>query len=312
MDKELSEENEKILNGFYNDLLLVERRSKLTSETYFFSIKEFLLWLELTGLKLNEVSLQDLLKYFIYRKENGVQEFTVAKDTSSFRRFGSYLKRMGIWENNICLELERPKVSKNIPRVLSVDEVDNFLSVIDVSKPLGIRDRALYELIYSCGLRISEASTLLIANVHFDEKIIIVHGKEDKERIVPFGLEAEKWLKEWLFNARIKIPNADKTNEVFVNSRGACLSRKGIWKNFQVYEEKSGVHGKVHTLRHSFATHLLQGGADLRSVQELLGHSDLSTTTIYTHVDAEQLREYHSGYFPGHNRSNGDENEKID
>lgn len=310
MDLELSNDNLKVLNGFYNDLILVERRSKLTSETYFFSIKEFLLWLESVEKKIESVTLQDLLHFFIYRKENGVSEFTVAKDMSSIRSFGSYLTRVGIWQKNICLELERPKVSKNIPRVLSVDEIDHFLGAIDISKPLGIRDRALYELIYSCGLRISEASSLLINNVHFDEKIIIVHGKEDKERIVPFGKEAEFWLKEWLNNARPKIPGADKVNEVFVNARGTCLSRKGIWKNFQAYEDKSGVHGKVHTLRHSFATHLLQGGADLRSVQELLGHSDLSTTTIYTHVDDEQLMEYHRGYFPGHKQSRGENNEE--
>ena len=137
--------------------------------------------------------------------------------------------------------------------------------------------------------------------MHFDEQLILVSGKGSKERLVPFGTVAKEWLLKWMGEERPKFVGSRHVAQVFVNSRGGPLSRKGIWKNFQTLEQKSGVSAKVHTLRHSFATHLLSGGADLRSVQELLGHSDLSTTTIYTHVDDEQLRQYHKGYFPGHN-----------
>ena len=143
-----------------------------------------------------------------------------------------------------------------------------------------------------------------MANLHFDEKVIIVRGKGDKERLVPFGDVAKEWLLKWVTLVRPGLVGNSQVPQVFVNARGKALSRKGIWKNFQALEAKSGVEAKVHTLRHSFATHLLAGGADLRSVQELLGHSDLATTQIYTHVEDAQLQQYHKGYFPGHKNEN--------
>ncbi len=289
-----------ILQGFYSDLLMVEGRAELSASTYCFSCEEFLLWLGENSIPLRNVEKQNLLYYLIWRREHGSSDLTVSKDISALRAFGAYLKRQGIWTENYALEMDRPKASRRLPKVLSVEQVDALLDVIDVSKPLGIRDRALFELIYSCGLRISEAAGLLISNVHFDESIILVHGKGDKERIVPFGDVASMWLKKWLFETRPAIVGQRQISEVFVNFRGEALSRKGIWKNFQELEKKSGVEAKVHTLRHSFATHLLSGGADLRSVQELLGHTDLATTQIYTHIEDEQLEEYHAGYFPGH------------
>lgn len=300
MAEEISSEYRKLLDQFYADIIYVEGRSKLTAETYLFSIKEFLVWLTTTSIPINSCTTKEVFMFLVHRREAQCSEKTIAKDISSLRAFGSFLKRKDIWVENFCLELDRPKTEKSIPQVLSVSQIDEFLNAIDVSKPLGIRDRCLYELIYSCGLRISEASGLLIQNVHFDEGIIIVHGKENKERIVPFGEAAREWLLRWLNEARPQIVKQENVPEVFVNSRGQKLSRKGIWKNFQAYEEKSGVNAKVHTLRHSFATHLLQGGADLRIVQELLGHADLSTTVVYTHVDNDELKTYHAGYFPGH------------
>lgn len=307
--EQLSQNSLKLLQGFYSDLILVERLAELSARTYEFSIEEFLFYLEQQKLEISQLKLQDLLYYLVWRKTNGVSELTVAKDISSLRSFGSYLKREKIWTENIALELDRPKTARSLPKVLSVEQIDALLSAIDVTKPLGIRDRALYELIYSCGLRISEASGLLVANVHFEEQIILVRGKGDKERIVPFGEAAEMWLKKWLFEIRPGIVKNRSVPEVFVNSRGNPLSRKGIWKNFQTLEEKSGVDAKVHTLRHSFATHLLNGGADLRSVQELLGHSDLATTQIYTHVEDEMLRDYHKEYFNRNRNIEADETE---
>lgn len=310
-DSRLTESDRKLLESFYNDQILVERKSKLSADTYVYSVCEFMLWCNKRGIQIANVNTQTLLYYLAFRKDNDISDQTIAKDISSLRAFGTYQKRMGKWQENFALELEKPKTSKTLPKVLSIEQVDAFLDAIDVNKPLGIRDRALFELIYSCGLRISEASTLLMTNIHFEEKILIVHGKEDKERIVPFGTVAEEWLKKWLTEARPIIVGQKSVNEVFVNSRGAPLSRKGIWKNFQIYEEKSGVNAKVHTLRHSFATHLLAGGADLRTVQELLGHADLSTTVIYTHIENEELKQYHSGYFPGHVSSGEAEGEDI-
>ena len=228
-----------------------------------------------------------------------MEQLTVAKDVSALRSFGSFLVEEGIWQENLVQLVERPKIQRALPRVLSVEQVDSLLAAIDTSEPLGVRDRALFELVYSCGLRISEVATLLIGNVHLQERILIVMGKGSKERVLPFGDVAHEWLSRWIQEGRPAILGSKQVAEVFVNYRGQPLSRKGIWKRFQELETLSGVTAKVHTLRHSFATHLLSGGADLRSVQELLGHSDLSTTQIYTHIEKDELHLYHKEFFPG-------------
>nr|MBP7480148.1 tyrosine-type recombinase/integrase [Spirochaetaceae bacterium] len=160
------------------------------------------------------------------------------------------------------------------------------------------RDRALFELIYSCGLRISEVSGILLQNVHLNERLLWVTGKGNKERVVPFGDQAHYYLKQWIGEVRPLVLGSRIVPWLFVNYKGNQFSRKGIWKRFQELEAVSGVTAKVHTLRHSFATHLLSGGADLRSVQELLGHADLATTQIYTHIEESRLKQYHAEYFP--------------
>ncbi len=292
-----------LISQFYTDLLTVERLSALSCQTYAESAKLFLLWLQKEEVKLALVTKKILVHYLIWRRtEEKSDELTIAKDISGLRAFGSYLVRLGIWKENAAAELDRPKASRALPRVLSLQQVESLLSAIDVSKPLGLRDRAMFELIYSCGLRISEASSLVVEHVHMSERLLIVHGKGDKERMIPFGEAARDWLRKYFDTVRPALVGSRAVAEVFVNFRGEPMSRKGIWKRFKELEALSGVHAKVHTLRHSFATHLLAGGADLRSVQELLGHSDLATTQIYTHVDDRQLREGHHAYFPGHGK----------
>lgn len=293
-----------LLNQFYTDLIMVKRDSEQTALTYKISAEEFLNWLVKEQIKLKDVSVQNLLYYLISRKEAGCTELTISKDISGLRAFGDYLVRKGLWADNITLMLDKPKISKNLPKVLSVEQIDALLDSIDTSTLSGKRDDALFELIYSCGLRISEACDLKIANVHLDEKLILVHGKGDKERIVPFGERALEKMNIYLQEVRPVLTKGRAVPEFFVNYRGEPISRKGVWKRFQELEKLSGVKAKVHTLRHSFATHLLSGGADLRSVQELLGHSDLSTTTIYTHVNDEQLANAHEKYF---NSDNGND-----
>ncbi|WP_407397450.1 tyrosine-type recombinase/integrase [Treponema sp.] len=294
---------ENLLREFYNEIIFVENHSKVTAETYLISVKEFVAYLEANNISIADVVTETVLYYSAWRKTSGLSELTMAKDMTALCEFGSLLVRKQIWADNFVAELDRPKISRALPKVLEIGQVDSLLAAIDTGTPLGVRDRALYEVIYSCGLRISEASGLLISNVHFEEQVLIVRGKGDKERLIPFGGDADLWLKKWLFEARPKIVGTRIVEEVFVNSRGQVLSRKGIWKNFKALGVKTGVEAKVHTLRHSFATHLLAGGADLRSVQELLGHADLSTTQIYTHVDDGQLKDYHRDYFPGHEKN---------
>ncbi len=286
-----------LLNQFYSDLLLVKRDSEQTAITYKISAEEFLNWLVSERIKLKDVSVQNLLYYIIKRKEKGCSELTIAKDISGLRAFGDYLERKGLWLENVALELDKPKTARNLPKVLSVEQIDALLDSIDKTTLSGKRDDALFELVYSCGLRISEVCTLKIVNVHLEERLILVHGKGDKERLVPFGDRAYEKILIYMNDVRPELVKGRNVAELFVNYRGDPISRKGVWKRFKELEALSGIEAKVHTLRHSFATHLLAGGADLRSVQELLGHSDLSTTTIYTHVTDRQLEEAHEKYF---------------
>ena len=281
--------------------------SKESAETYRYEVEIFLHWLQKNKIKLADVTVQNLVYFLAWRKTTDHAPLTLSKDISSLRAFGSYVERMGIWQENLALLIERPKASRSLPRVLSVQQVEKILSAIDDSTKVGKRDSALFELIYSCGLRISEACGLLMENLHLNEHLVLVHGKGDKERIVPFGETAKNKLEAYLFNARPSLVGNKVVPEVFVNYRGEPISRKGVWKKFKELNILAGIDAKVHTLRHSFATHLLAGGADLRSVQELLGHSDLATTQIYTHVDDKELSSYHQKYFPGHHKESTEE-----
>lgn len=296
---------ELLVRQYCSQLLAVDRKARLTAETYRVAVEEFLQWLQQNfscqdiNSCLSKLVVQDIMNYLIWRSTQKKGQLTVAKDVSALRSFGGYLVEREIWQENLVQLVERPKVQRALPRVLSVEQVDALLDAIDTSDPLGIRDRALFELIYSCGLRISEVAGLLMRNVHLQERILVVVGKGSKERVLPFGDTACQWLKQWIQEGRLAILGGRQLPEVFVNYRGQPLSRKGIWKRFQELETLSGVTAKVHTLRHSFATHLLSGGADLRSVQELLGHSDLSTTQIYTHIEKDELHLYHKEFFHG-------------
>ncbi len=289
---------DELLQHFYSDLLLVHRDSVQTAETYKIAASEFLNWLVKEQIKLKNVSLQNLMYYIIKRQtEDSCSEVTMAKDISALRAFGDYLVRKDYWSENIALNLEKPKMARNLPKVLSVEQIDALLDGIDKSDLCGKRDDALFELVYSCGLRISEVCNLKTVNLHMDERIILVLGKGSKERLVPFGDRAAEKLQLYISEVRPALVKGRNIPNLFVNYKGQPISRKGVWKRFQELEARSGVSAKVHTLRHSFATHLLEGGADLRSVQELLGHANLATTTIYTHVSDNQLEKVHERYF---------------
>jgi integrase/recombinase XerD len=240
----------------------------------------------------------------IWRSESGVSGKTLAKDIAALRSFFRFMVMERLRADNPADILESPAREKNLPRVFSPEQVDLFLSAIKIDTPFGLRDRALFELVYSCGLRVSEAVSLSVSAVHFREKLLVVHGKGNKQRMVPFGAEAEKWLLLYLETGRSKLSGRHTTDALFINNRGTRLSRKGIWKRFQEVEALSGIRGNVHTLRHSFATHLLAGGADLRSVQDLLGHADVSTTQMYTHIENESLQLYHAEYFDNYRPEN--------
>jgi integrase/recombinase XerD len=278
-------------------LVAGEARSKLTASTYTGTVTRFLEWAERSGLDASSVTTKDCIEFIISRSDSLVSGKTLARDVSALRSFFRYLITERERTDNPADLIESPRREKKIPRVFTPEQVDAFLAAISMDDPFGVRDRALFEVIYSCGLRVSEAVSLSIDDIYFTGRTLIVHGKGNKERMVPFGGEAERYLKLWLGEHRSKLAGHRTTKAVFINNRGGRLSRKGIWKRFQDIETRSGVTGKVHTLRHSFATHLLSGGADLRTVQELLGHADITTTQMYTHVETDALAMYHADYF---------------
>ena len=286
-----------LLNAFRSELLAVNGKSRATVETYMYALNMFFSWCNERKIILGGITAHDLHYFFEQRSACGITGGTTAKILSALRSFGDFLVQKNVWRENHARLLERPRLGRKLPVTWSINDVERFLAAIESNTALGVRDRALFETIYSCGLRISEAAGLLLMNVHLDEKILIVTGKGNKERMTPFGGDAWVWLSEWINHARPDIVKNAAVPTVFVNYQGKPLSRKGIWKRFQEIEVKAGLFAKVHTLRHSFATHLLAGGADLRTVQELLGHADLSTTQIYTHVDSQFMRREHEKYF---------------
>ncbi len=284
----------------YEDYLLVELRlAPSTVETYSRECRCFLYSLEEEQLSAETVQSVHIVNYLTSRQLEQTDQRTLAKTVSSIRSFCRFLVEEEIRADNPASFVDSPKISRAIPEVLSREEVDALMDSIASDTPIGVRDRTLFELIYSCGLRISEAVELDCSQVFTNERIIRVRGKGNKDRLVPLGDVSVQWIRKYLHEVRPRLQEGHrKTDRFFLSQRGAGISRKGIWKRFKLIQQKTGITGKVHTLRHSFATHLLQGGADLRAVQELLGHADISTTQIYTHLDTEDLKQYHGRYHP--------------
>lgn len=289
-----------ILDRFADYLRVELRLSPQTVETYVRECTSADSYARRNQCALEELNTANLIDYLVQRQSahDPIDQRTVAKGLSALRSFFQFCILEQIRSDNPATTISSPRGEHRLPGVLSVDEVEQLLSEIDPDTPGGLRDRALFELIYSCGLRISEAVDLELHNLYLDEGLVLVRGKGDRERMVPLGDEAILWLKRYLGESRPKLVRTVAERAVFVNRLGRRLSRKGMWKRFHEISRSSGIEAKVHTLRHSFATHMLEGGADLRAVQELLGHADIGTTQIYTHIDTEDLREYHARFHP--------------
>jgi integrase/recombinase XerD len=279
-------------------LLLVRKRSALTAESYVRELENLERFLAERGKNPQGADGEDLLSFLVFRQRQGLSRTTMARLVASLHSLYKFMKMEGLRRDDPSQLIRTPRQERTLPEVLRPEEVDKFLASIDLSTPNGLRDRALFELIYSCGLRISEAASLSFDRLYMKEKLLRVVGKRKKERIIPFGDDAHYWLKRYLDEGRPSLEKKRKTALVFLNQEGEGISRKGIWKRFAGIRSVAGVSAKVHTFRHSFATHLLAGGADLRTVQELLGHSDISTTQIYTHIEEDALQNYHREYFP--------------
>jgi integrase/recombinase XerD len=240
----------------------------------------------------------EIVDYLQNRRGGGAGPRTAARILSVLRNCFEFLVFKQVRTENPMDLVESPKLAPKTPEVFSLSEVEALLAAIPQDSPEGLRDRTLFELIYSAGLRVSEAVSLAVDRLYLAEGLVCVTGKGDKERFIPLGGQALEWLRKYLDEGRPLLVKDRRITAVFLNFRGGELGRKGIWKNFKQYAVKAGLEGKVHTLRHSFATHLLAGGADLRSVQELLGHVSINTTQIYTHVDQGELERQHGFYHP--------------
>lgn len=283
--------------GFENHLIS-QGHELTTIRSYVYDLRQLEKFLNGRGVSLAETRNPDLRDFIRSLFDLGLAPYSINRKLSSIKSFFAY--RTGTGVNNPAAEMELLKVGRKLPVVLSIDEVKMIIEAADGSEPLELRDRAGLELLYGAGLRISELLDLKIIDVFLDEAILSVIGKGNKQRIVPVGGQAIKAVRTYLRIGRSKLVKSQTVPNLILNSRGRRLSRMGFLKALRKYRIKAGISKRVtpHTLRHSFATHLLEGGADLRAVQELLGHADISTTQIYTHIDREYLKEIHRLYHP--------------
>ena len=249
---------------------------------------------------LQDASKADLLAFIARRVEGGAKPRSTARQLSSFRRFFRYIMREGHRGDDPTVDIEMPRIGRSLPKTLTEDEVESLLQAPNTDEPLGHRDRAMLELLYATGLRVSELINLRQSQVNFNQGVLRIVGKGDRERLIPLGDESQRWLREFMEGPRMEILLERQTEYLFPTRRGNCMTRQAFWHIIKRYASKSGISKKMspHSLRHAFATHLLNHGADLRVVQLLLGHSDLSTTQIYTHVARERLRDLHRKHHP--------------
>ncbi|MGK9476479.1 site-specific tyrosine recombinase XerD [Melioribacter sp. OK-6-Me] len=287
----------------YLTLLLYEKNlSENTVSSYQSDLKKFFDFLYRENVSdLNDVTSEVISKYLEEMRQLGIDSSTSARYMSALRGFWSFLENMNYVSSNPTEKLTGIHISRKLPSVLSVEEIDLILQSVDVSTPAGLRDRAILELFYSSGLRVSELINLRMTDLLFDDEVIRVLGKGSKERFVPVGKSAVYWINEYLKMGRPFLKNQIRSeNFVFLSRRGTKLSRMWIWKIFERYSKQAGINKEIHphTFRHTFATHLIEGGADLRAVQEMLGHADISTTQIYTHVDREFVKQMHRDHHP--------------
>ncbi len=275
--------------------------SSQTLDAYSFDLNEFSSFVSKLGCKHPEqVGTRHVLKWLAQLRAKGISPRSCARKLSSLRGFFRYM----LIENRISASptavVGNPKVGRKLPTVLTAEEVTRLLQQPDIAKPTGLRDKAILEILYSCGLRVSEAAGLQMSQINLRSGFIKIKGKGNKERIVPLGEEAKFWLEKYLEKARPKLLNKANSYYCFVGRRGKPISRQRLWQIIKAYSIRAGLSNKVypHCLRHCFATHLLEGGADLRAVQLLLGHSDITTTQIYTHLELGYLRNIHKKYHP--------------
>ncbi len=297
--------NEELIEQFLDAIWVERGLSKNTLDAYQRDLKSFSKWLETT----QKVALQNLLtsnksqlqNYLAARTKAGAKTSTMARILSSLKRFYRYHVRTNTLAEDPSALIEAPKLGRSLPNSLSESQVDALIEAPDLDDPIGLRDRAMLELLYATGLRVSELVTLKTAQVGLQQGVLKVMGKGSKERLVPMGDQAVEWIKRYQIESRPRLLRGKGlSDDLFVTQRGSSMTRQAFWYRIKHYTNMMHISQKIspHTLRHAFATHLLNHGADLRVVQLLLGHSDLSTTQIYTHVAQARLQELHQKHHP--------------
>jgi len=284
----------------FSDYLKIEKRHSLnTVSSYGRDVLRFLDAMK--GKKVQEISQQDVRAYLLKLKNEGISTRSSARALCSIKAFFRYLETGGFLESNPAQILESPKMWKKLPTVLSVTDIENILSAPDVNTPRGLRDKVMLEVLYATGLRVSELVQLKVSNVNLEVGYLRTFGKGNKERIIPMGDQARQFLEQYIEKGRPKfLKGNEQTGDLFLSNRGRGMSRQMFWQIIRKYAKSGNVQGPVspHSVRHAFATHLLERGADLRSVQQMLGHSDISTTQIYTHVLKERMKDVFEQFHP--------------
>jgi integrase/recombinase XerD len=296
----LSSQEESVI-AFYLDAIWMEKGlSQNSLDSYRTDLTLFAQWLRLQGKTLLSVTSVDLQAYLAYRMEKKFQSRSSARFLSCMRGFYRHQLREGVLQENPMALIESPKLPRSLPKSLTEADVEALLDAPDLDDPIGLRDRTMLEVLYACGLRVTELVTLTMPQINLRQNVIRVMGKGSKERLIPMGEEAASWLEKYFREARPFLLNNMPDEVVFPSTRAQAMTRQTFWHRIKHWATVAGIDKPLspHTLRHAFATHLLNHGADLRVVQLLLGHSDLSTTQIYTHIARTRMKAQHAAHHP--------------
>jgi integrase/recombinase XerD len=290
-----------LVDQFIDYLALERGLSPNTREAYARDLGSFAVWLQARRVaSWNGVERRHILDFLLDQRESGRSSATLARRLAAVKSFFRYLAQENLLATNVADAMDSPKLWKTLPDMLSPEEVNRLLDAPDIKKPTGLRDRAILELLYGAGLRVSELAGLAVEDLRFDERYVRCMGKGRKERLVPVGASALDWARRYLAEVRPKHSKSDQAGRLFLGSRGQALDRRTVWRMVHTRARQAGIAKSVHphTLRHSFASHLLARQAPIRVIQEMLGHADIATTQIYTHVDHGRLKAIHDKFHP--------------
>ncbi|MFB0968864.1 MAG: site-specific tyrosine recombinase XerD [Pseudomonadales bacterium] len=293
--------SQNLIDKYIDSLWLEKGLSQNTLDSYQRDLKALTKWLDESNRSLQSVRREDLLKYLADRMGSGIKARSTARALSCLRSFYRYLLREKVIKVDPTLRIENPKLGRPLPDSLTESDVERLLAAPDLTTPIGIRDRAMLEVLYACGLRVTELVSLRLTDMNLRQGVLRVMGKGSKERLVPLGEEAISWLQRFIQDSRDELLKKNLSEDVvFPSNQGKMMTRQTFWHRIKIHAQDAGIKKKLspHTLRHAFATHLVNHGADLRVVQLLLGHSDLSTTQIYTHIAQQRMKELHAEHHP--------------